>query len=521
MALDVLVPGDGGLSLKTLLLVLFPALKLFLHLYVAGYGYDYHRDELYYLVCADRLDWGYVDHPPFSVLLLALTRAIVGDSFPAIRMVPAFAGALTVFLVGLTARDLGGRAIALALAMVVAVAAPFYLSLGAFYSMNALDLLVWATAGWLLVRILRGDSQSLWLVLGVVLGIGLENKISVLWLGAGLFVGLVLSPQRALLSTRGPWLAGAIAMALFVPHVVWQVNHGWPTLEFMRTATSDKLVRHSIPELVAGQVDGMRSASIIILGAGLFFFLRMPLGRRFRVLGWAFLTVALILASTRTVRGAYFAPAYLFLLPAGGVAIESWLSRRSTRIRLAVAGVLLVLISLQSVGALPYVLPILPQDELVARSLATGGGRRVEEKTGIGLMPEFLGHMNGWQEIVGQIDAVQTSLPLAEQSRVAILLPDYGMAAAVDILGKPLGLPPATSGHNSYWIWGPGESTFDVGIVVGAAEPQLRMWFEEVIYSGKTSCRYCLPYENDRPIWIVRRPKVPVRQLWARLKLFG
>jgi hypothetical protein len=145
----------------------------------------------------------------------------------------------------------------------------------------------------------------------------------------------------------------------------------------------------------------------------------------------------------------------------------------------------------------------------------------VDEQTGIGLMPEFLGHMNGWKEIVGQIAAVHASLPIAEQGRAAILLPDYGMAAAVDILGVPIGLPHAISGHNSYWMWGPGENDFEVAIIVGWPEPQLRSWFEEVTFAGSTYCKYCLPYESDRPIWIVRRPRLPVRELWSQLKLFG
>jgi hypothetical protein len=507
------------LTIMRLLLILFPAFKLCLHLWaVYGHGYEYHRDEMYYLMCADRLSWGYVDHPPFSVFVLWVTRAIVGDSFPAIRIVPALAGALTVFLVGLTARDLGGRALALALAMSLAVGASFYLSFGAFYSMNALDLLIWATAGWLLVRILRGDSPHLWLVLGVVLGLGLENKISVLWLGAGLLVGLVLSPQRRLLATRGPWLAGAIAVALFVPYILWQMSYGWPTLEFMRNATENKLVRQSIRSLVLGQLGGMLVASPLVLGAGLVYFLWLPEGRRFRSLGWTFLTVAVILTATRAVRGSYFAPAHVLLLPAGGVAIEHGLSRRGRMLRLGVPVLFFMLVSAHFWVVLPYVLPILPQDEISARSLRVRGERRAEEKSGIGVMPEFLSHMNGWQEVVGQIATVHSRLPPAEQKRAAIVLPNYGIAAAVDILGKPLGLPPALSGHNAYWTWGPGANTFEVAIVVGASETQVRSWFEEVSGAGRTSCRYCAPYENDQPMWIARRPKLTVQQIWAQLK---
>src|SRR5258706_12877673 len=111
-----------------------------------GAGYGYHRDELYYLDCADHLGWGYVDHPPFCVLVLALTRALFGDSIAAIRVVPAIAGALTVLLAGLMTRRLGGGLFAPALAMTAALLAPFYLALDQYFSLNALDPPLWALA---------------------------------------------------------------------------------------------------------------------------------------------------------------------------------------------------------------------------------------------------------------------------------------------------------------------------------------------------------------------------------------
>ena len=113
--------------------------------------------------------------------------------------------------------------------------------------MNSFDIFFWALAALLVAGILDLDPGSaghratrLWLFLGAVLGLGLLNKISVLWLGLGLFAGLVLTPARRWLRTGGPWLAGAIAALLFLPHVLWQALNGWPTVEFMRNATQTK-----------------------------------------------------------------------------------------------------------------------------------------------------------------------------------------------------------------------------------------------------------------------------------------
>src|ERR1051325_3302981 len=118
------------------LIVLFGALALLVHLLTNG-RYGYFRDELYYIACGRHLAFGYVDQPPLSILLLRLSEALFGDSLFAIRVLPALAGAATVALTGLIARELGGRGWAIALACAATLAALFYLAVGNFFSMNA------------------------------------------------------------------------------------------------------------------------------------------------------------------------------------------------------------------------------------------------------------------------------------------------------------------------------------------------------------------------------------------------
>jgi 4-amino-4-deoxy-L-arabinose transferase-like glycosyltransferase len=244
-ATPILAPmGIGGPRRRAAggrwLLAVLPGAKLLLHL-VTIRGYGFFRDEFYYVACSERLAAGYVDHPPLSVVLLRLVRELLGDSIVALRLVPALAGAATVLLVGLLARDLGGGRFAQGLAMTSALVAPVYLSLNHFYSMNAVDLLLWATAAYLVVRLLRGGRPRLWLALGVVLGLGLQNKLSVLWLSFGLLAGIACTSRRRDLLTRWPSSAALVAGVLFLPHLAWQVAHGWPTLEFIRNATQQKM----------------------------------------------------------------------------------------------------------------------------------------------------------------------------------------------------------------------------------------------------------------------------------------
>ena len=135
------------------------------------------------------LAFGYVDHPPLSIMVLALWTAIAGDSLVALRLLPGLAGALTVFLAVGICRRMGGGAFA---QVVTGLACTFcgYLAIHHYYSMNSWDLLLWALAFWLLMNALEVQSRRAWLLLGLVLGLGLLNKLSVLWLGAGLFAVL-------------------------------------------------------------------------------------------------------------------------------------------------------------------------------------------------------------------------------------------------------------------------------------------------------------------------------------------
>ena len=224
---------------------LLAAAKLLVHL-AAISRYGYFRDELYYLACADHLGWGYVEHPPLSIAVLAAVRAVLGDSLVALRIVPVLAGMVIIFLVGALTRRLGGGRFAQGLAGLCALAAPVFLGQDRYYSMNAFDLLFWTLAAWALVRALEGGAPRHWIALGGVLGLGLLNKISLLWFGGGLFVGLLLTPHRRVLRTGWPWVAGGIASLLFLPYLIWQMQHGWPVREFMHNATSRKGVRRGV-----------------------------------------------------------------------------------------------------------------------------------------------------------------------------------------------------------------------------------------------------------------------------------
>ena len=308
-------------STESVLIAVFSMAALLVHLLTNG-RYGYFRDELYYIACGRHLDFGYVDQPPLSILLLRLSQLLLGDSLFAIRLLPALAGAAIVALTGIIAREIGGRAWAIALACAGSLCALFYLAVGNFFSMNAFEPLFWMGAVYLLVRIINGGSPTLWLWFGVLLGIGLENKHSTVFFGVGIFVALLLTPERRHFAQKWIWLGGIIAFAIALPNILWQALHHWPTYELLSNiAHSNKNVALSPAQFIAQQAVFLNPGTLPLWLAGLFWLFGSRDGRRYRVIGIIYLVT---LAEFIVLHGKsyYLAPAYPMLFAAGGVAVE-------------------------------------------------------------------------------------------------------------------------------------------------------------------------------------------------------
>ena len=158
-------------------------------------SYGFFRDELYYMACGEHLAWGYVDQPPLIALVAWVARHLFGHSIAGLRIFPVLAGAAVVFLTGVFARELGGGRFAQFVAAVSILFAPAFLAFDSFFSMNAFEPLFWLLCAWIAVRIVKGRSPKLWLVFGIVAGLGLENKHTMLVFGFALAAGQSCIPH--------------------------------------------------------------------------------------------------------------------------------------------------------------------------------------------------------------------------------------------------------------------------------------------------------------------------------------
>ena len=319
--------SNSFLSNNAILLYL-AFIKLLIHLITNAIGgYGYFRDELYYIACSDHMAWGYVDQPPFSIAVLWLNRLLLGDSIFVLRFLPAVAGAIVVLIAGLITKELGGNKFAQALAACSVIIAPQLLGMNSYFSMNSFDILFWTIALYLLIMIIKWDKEDYWIILGIVLGLGLLNKISVLWLGAGLVVGLLLTPNRTLFLTRKVWFAAGIVLLIFLPHLIWQIVYNFPTLEFIRNATSQKYVAVSPLDMFVQQIMSMHPFTFPVWLAGLIYLLVSKTVKRFRILSIIYLTVFLILVINKNSKAEYLTPLFPMLFAAGSLIIEKLIQR--------------------------------------------------------------------------------------------------------------------------------------------------------------------------------------------------
>ena len=504
---------DGRAPLATGVLAVLVFCKLLLHA-SAITSYGYFRDELYYLASTDHLSWGYVDHPPLSIAVLAVIRALFGDSLLAVRFVPALAGASIVIVTALIARHLGGGRFAQAMAALSTTMAPVFLAAAHYYSMNVFDELFWAVAVLALLHALDRATPHRWVVPGCILGVGFLNKISILWLCGGMFVGLALTSYRRLLLQPGVWVAAVAGAAIGLPHVLWQIAHGWPTLEFMRNAASIKMTDVSPLEFLLDQVLSMNPGAAPIWIAGLFFGLAG--GGRSRVLAGIYVSVFALLMLAGRSRASYLAPAYPALFALGGVAWERFTEARRAWIRPALASLAVI----PGLLIVPLALPVFPVDTFVRYQSALGLTPRTEERQEMGLLPQQYADMFGWEEMTALVGEAYNRLTPEERAHCRIFGQNYGEAGAVDLFGRRRGLPHAISGHNSYWLWGPGDERIDVVIIIGGKREDNARYFDQIEVIGQTQSPWAMPYERSLDISIGRQPKVDIRELWPQLKKF-
>ncbi|MEV1201784.1 ArnT family glycosyltransferase [Microbispora rosea] len=427
--------------------VLIAGLVVALLLAFSG-AYGFLGDEMYFVVAGRHPAFGYVDQPPLTPLLSAASVGLLGVSPTAVRVLPAVEAALVVVLVALISRDLGGSRRAQFLAAVTA-AVSGYLAAGHMDTTTGLDLLAWALILWLAVRLLAGADRRLWLAVGLTAGIGLQNKDTLLFLAAGLALGILAARRWDVVRSPWPWAAISIALLLWAPNLVWQATNGWPQL--------------TMASRIAGYAADNRAQIVPLLWlftgpilfavslAGAVWLLRSRNAVPWRAIGIAG-PVALVLVVATGGKAYYAIGTAAVFMAAGSIVVDRWLVRGHAGIK----GAVFTVAALVSGLLIAYLtLPVLPVATYAASTLPA-------------TVPDTANQI-GWPAFVSTVKGVVAALPPDERAQAVILANDYSEASALDLLGS--GLPPTYSGHNSYWSWGPPPAQRTVVVHVGDWRP--------------------------------------------------
>ena len=486
-------------------LVYVALVTVVLHL-VFGNRYGFHRDELATLEDARHLAWGYVAYPPVTPFFGRLSLELFGTSLVGFRFFAFLAQAAALVLTGLMAREMGGRRGAQLVA--VAAAAPFGLAAGSMMQYVSFDYLAWVMVAFFTVRLLASGDARWWMAVGAAIGFGMMSKYSMPFLVAGLAVGVLLSDARRYLRGKWVWYGAGIALLIFLPNLIWQVQHHFVSIDFLRHIHARDVrigrTKYFLPEQLK-----MTLFAIPLWVAGLYFYFRSRDGRRFRTLGWMYV-VPLVLFVIGKGRAYYLAGAYPMLYAAGSVWGERWLaSVRPARARLVRAAAWTGLAAnILIIGAL--FVPIAPISSSWFKTAVKINGDFAEEI--------------GWPELVQTVARIRASLPATEQPYTGIMAANYGEAGAINLYGPRYGLPRAISGINSFWQRGYGDPPPQTLIVLGFSRKFMDEKFASCELAAHTPNPFAIENEETRDhpdIFVCRGLRKPWPEFWKDFRYYG
>jgi 4-amino-4-deoxy-L-arabinose transferase-like glycosyltransferase len=482
---------------STVILIYLALLKFLIHMFSAEYGY--HRDELFYIAISDNLSSGNLSMLPLTPALLALIRSFAGSSLKAIHFLPALSGAIIVLLTGLMTRELGGEKQAVALAGLAVIIPIGYLGMDSLYTYDFIDKIFWVLAIFVLVRIIKREMPRLWIVFGLIIGLGFLNKISIVFLPFALLIGLIISPERKYFVSKWFWLGVIIALVCLIPFLYWESTQGWPILTFGKYYSEAKSYPVSFPEFTIFQIIMMHPFTLPIWVCGLWSVFFSQRFKKYRLFGWAYLILFVVFALMKA-KFYFLVPFYPILLAAGAVTITDYFKKRTWR-------------------TLPGI--ILPVETYIKTFAFMRGDAGIkQERHEIKELPQHFADRFGWEEMAATVADVYSRLSDEERSEVCIVTGNYGEAGAIHFFGKKYDLPEPISGHGWYYYQGVQSCTGEIIIALGFRQEDLKSRFDEVTKAAVFQCEYCMAYENNQPIYVCRNPQKPFEEIFEEAKHF-
>jgi len=502
------------LTPEALIILSFALANILFHLLLPEYGY--HRDEMYYMAIADGFSFSNLDMPPVAPLYLKLFLVLFGHSLKVVHLAASVCGSLVIVFSCLIAKELGGRRYAVILTGTFLLFSGIVI-FGSLYTYDDVSFVLWAGVLYLITRMLNGADQRLWLLVGLLLGLGVLTKLTILFLGLAIFVSLWMIPQRRWYKQPWIWLGALVALLWAIPYVLWQSSHGWYFLSYASTYAGRTTHASPVLEFLWHQLLPNNLASLPVWLTGLIMLLFRKQWAAYRFFGFCYLILCLAIFF---LGGQFYfmIPMYGVLIAAGSVGIERWLDKgverggRRVASRVAIPAVYLLL----SVPALPYLVPVLPIDLLIEylRPVGVTAGIKTEDSE-IRDLPQHIADRFGWEEMARDVARVYHEARDTSAGTIGIAAGDWGEASALHVYGAKFDLPEPISTDGWYYFDGLQRNDFrERYVVIGSSPTQLRSLFERVEQKAVFTHRYCRPSENNNAIFLCSHPRVDLRSYW-------
>ncbi|XLS28085.1 ArnT family glycosyltransferase [Flavobacteriaceae bacterium M23B6Z8] len=440
-----------------------------------------------------------MEFPPLIAFIGKISYLLFDYSLLGMRLFPTLAGVGILVLCCLMAKELGGKSKGILLSGICVLAFwPFFRNHTLFQPV-AFDQFFWTLGFYFLTRFIKSQDKKFLIFTGITLGLGLLNKYTMLVWAFGVFAGIFFYEKGKLFRDKWLYISGFIALLIFLPNILWQIQYDFPFLMHLESLSQKQLNDINPMDFALEQLNFPFTLTISIFG--IIALLTDVTLKKYKAIGIAALVIFFTLWILSS-KAYYLFAIYPVLFASGAVKIEALLSRKPSFIY-----VICVLLMIPSILLIPEATPVLNIEKFIAY-------KGLEEKNGRVELTGDYADMFGWDEQVKLVDSVYQSLSLEEKNNCVLWAENYGEAGALKILGKQYNLPNPISRHGSFWTWGYGNKNANVWISLGNEKASVEQVFEEVQLVKIITHKYAIGEENGIPLYICKKPKVDIEKWW-------
>jgi hypothetical protein len=482
--------------------------------------YGYHRDELFYIAIGDQWNFNNLDMLPLSPLYLKLFTFLFGYSIKVIHLASSLGSACALGVACLITKELGGRKYSILLTGIFMLVIGF-MAAEKIFTYNILNDFIWISSLYGLVRALKYNNPRWAIFIGIFIGLGMLNKVTILFLPLAIGVAMLLVPQRRWFRSRWIWIAAGIIALFSIPFLIWQFKHDWYLLNYATKYSGELSYKASFPSFLWNQIAPNNILSFPVWLGGLLLLLISFKWKSFRLLGICYILLYLIFFLLH-FPNYFLQPLYAVLIPVGAIGIEQFLLRFDTKrpllkiVKIEIPVVYLI----GSLPSLPFAIPVLPVGKLTTYLTNFGVDAGVRTTNAAqSVLPIYYADCFGWEEMVKELATVYHNSLSANNNETGILTGNYGEASAVHFYGSKYDIPEAISTSGWYYFHalevGKFQSTY---VSIGVPVEFLTELFSKVENKGLFSNPYCMPFENNQSVYLCSFPKCDLKKRWLSEK---